>query len=130
MMEELKEMTAKEAFERFQAPTNEVGEATAKQIVEKAKESPQAGAIAFLHKDEDEAIDGYLKVQVLFKDCPRALEVFHSIIQDEIRHKKMLQELASAYIIEDKDNQEALKKTEGNIDKARGEVAKPSESVL
>lgn len=51
--------TALEAFKKLGVKT-ETGKKAADDMIDKGKESPQCGALAFLHRDEDEGKDGQM----------------------------------------------------------------------
>lgn len=61
------------------------------------KENDMVSMIAFLVKDENEAINGYDKAILLAQSvsCEKALAVFKSIKEDELRHIQMLKDLAT-----------------------------------
>ena len=92
--------TAKEAFASF--GKSDLTE-TAKRMLEIGKgENPQVGALAFLHADEEEAIDGYRKALPFFKGDEYSTAALLEIIRDEERHERMLKELFGRYVASEK----------------------------
>lgn len=87
--------TAKEAFKSFgKADMTE----TAERMLEIGRgDRPQIGALAFLHSDEEEAIEGYLKALPFFKGDDYGTSVLLNIIEDERRHERDLKELFGRY---------------------------------
>lgn len=83
--------SAKESFDSFQEP--EKPSDVAKKMLELAKTSPQAGAVAKLYNDEVNAIGGYDAYMPLFGGDYEAQEAFRHIIRDEESHKRILQRL-------------------------------------
>lgn len=109
--------TALEAFKKLDVKT-ETGKKTADDMINKGKESPQCGALAFLHRDEDEAIDGYEKALEYFKEDTESLWKIHGIILDEMRHKVILKEIWAKYAIKD-ENEEKDGQMDGKIAEAK-----------
>lgn len=92
--------TAKEAFASF--GKSDLTE-TAKRMLEIGKgENPQVGALAFLHSDEEEAIDGYRKALPFFKGDEYSTAALLEIIRDEERHERTLKELFGRYVASEK----------------------------
>ncbi len=89
------EETAKAAFDSLGG--GEPSE-TAKVMLEIGKgKKPQIGAIAFLHTDEEEAVEGYEKALAFFKGDPYATGLILGIIDDEKRHERDLRQLFGMY---------------------------------
>jgi hypothetical protein len=99
------EKTANEAFKSFGKAT-EPSE-IAKTMLEIGKgKNPQIGAIAFLHADEEEALEGYEKALAFFTEDPAAKDMILSIIDDERRHENMLKQLFGMYAAVPTDKEE------------------------
>ena len=65
-------------------------------VLETSEDKDDMGdMIAFLIKDENEAINGYDKAILLAQSvsCEKALATFKSIKEDELRHIQMLKDL-------------------------------------
>lgn len=92
---------AKQTFEKFSKPDEEVGEEGAEKILKMGKDDPITGVLAFLHKDEDEAIEGYKKALPLFGADSESQRILIAIIEDEERHKRDLQNILAKYAIND-----------------------------
>ena len=90
---------AKQTFEKFSKPDEEVGEEGAEKILKMGKDDPITGVLAFLHKDEDEAIEGYKKALPLFGADSESQRILIAIIEDEERHKRYLQNILAKYAI-------------------------------
>ena len=89
------EKTASEAFKSFGKPKpSKIAEAMLE--IGKGKK-PQIGAIAFLHADEEDAVEGYEKALAFFKGDIYATNMILSIIDDEQRHERNLCQLFGMY---------------------------------
>lgn len=83
--------SAKESFNSFKEPEKPAD--VAARMLQLAKSSPKAGAVAKLFNDEVNAVGGYDAYKPLFYDDPEAVWAIDHIISEEEEHKRILTRL-------------------------------------
>ena len=83
--------SAKESFDSFKEPEKPAD--VAARMLQLAKSSPKAGAVAKLFNDEVNAVGGYDAYKPLFYDDPEAVWAIDHIISEEEEHKRILTRL-------------------------------------